>query len=243
MMQINPTKMLQISQLSKSFNGQKAVQNLQLQVKAGEIYGLLGPNGAGKSTTLSMIMGLVKPDTGSISLEGEEVEQNLQKTRAKIAYLPEQVALYPFLSGLENLDYFCRLSGLQYKHNELKNWLSKTGLSSDAHGKKASYYSKGMRQKVGMAIAFAKQARLLLLDEPSSGLDPTASNELTGMIKDAASQGLAVLMASHDIYRVRDLCHRAGILAEGRLLEELQVEAYTTEALDRHYLQVTNPKK
>lgn len=234
--------MLKINQLSKSFNGQEAVHNLQLQVKAGEIYGLLGPNGAGKSTTLAMIMGLIKPDSGNIMLDEVDVSKNLIKTREKIAYLPEQVALYPFLSGLENLEYFCRLSGLKYSKAELENWLKRTGLASDAFNKKATKYSKGMRQKVGMAIAFAKQAKLLLLDEPSSGLDPTASNELTGMIKHAAANGLAVLMASHDIYRVRDLCHKAGIIAEGRLLEELNMEAYTTEALDRHYLQVTKPK-
>lgn len=227
--------MIQLQNIQKSFKGQKALENLSLEVQTGEIYGLLGANGAGKSTTLNLLLGFLKPDTGSIhiaGLEGEPASRVLG-----IGFIPENVNLYPYLSGLENLDYFCKLAGLRYSKQALSGLLSECGLQEGAHRQSTSGYSKGMRQKVGIAIAYAKKAKVYLLDEPASGLDPVASNELSGLLQKLASEGATVLMASHDIFRVREVCHRIGILKKGRLVREIRSEEVSANELEQLYLE------
>ena len=144
--------------------------------------------------------------------------------------------LYPYLSGLENLDYFCRLAGLRYTIDELSNYLNECGLQQQAHKQQTAKYSKGMRQKVGIAIAYAKNAKVYLLDEPASGLDPLASNELSELLKKLAANGAAILMASHDIFRVRETCHRIGILKQGKLVKEIDSSAVSSNELESIYL-------
>lgn len=229
--------MIEIQNISKSFKGNIAVQNLTLEVRPGEIMGLLGANGAGKSTTINMLLGFLKPDSGTITIKEMDVTENNKKVRELIGYIPENVNLYPYLSGLENLDYFCRIAGLKYSKNELKDFLVTCGLQSDAIPKKVSDYSKGMRQKVGIAIAFAKNASVYLLDEPASGLDPLASNELSELLMTLAGEGATILMASHDIFRVREVCNRIGILKKGELVKELKSEAVNTSELEALYLE------
>ena len=180
--------MIQIQNVSKSFKGTSAIKNLTLKVDKGEILGLLGANGAGKSTTINMLLGFLNPDSGDVHINDIDTTKNAKKTRKHIGYIPENVNLYPYLSGLENLDYFCKLAGLKYSKSELENYLNICGLQSEAQHKKVSSYSKGMRQKVGIAIAYAKKATVYLLDEPASGLDPLASNELSILLKKLASR-------------------------------------------------------
>lgn len=230
-------QMIHIQQVNKSFKGKPAVQNLTLKVQQGEILGLLGANGAGKSTTINMLLGFLKPDSGTVSVLQKDISQKTQDIRKHIGYIPENVNLYPYLSGLENLDYFCRLAGLKYAKTELQEFLYTCGLQSEAHHKKVSDYSKGMRQKVGIAIAYAKKAKVYLLDEPASGLDPLASNELSELLKKLASEGATILMASHDIFRVREVCHRIGILRKGELVKELHSEDVSTNELEELYLE------
>ena len=170
--------MIQIQNVSKSFKDTFAIKNLNLEVNKGEILGLLGANGAGKSTTINMLLGFLNPEKGTVLINNIDTSKNAQETRKYIGYIPENVNLYPYLSGLENLDYFCKLAGLKYSESELENYLNICGLQSNAHSKKVSGYSKGMRQKVGIAIAYAKKAKVYLLDEPASGLDPLASINL-----------------------------------------------------------------
>lgn len=220
--------MINLINIQKSFNGQKALDNLSLEIQAGEIYGLLGANGAGKSTTLNLLLGFLKPDTGTITLSGN--------TQSEIGYIPENVNLYPYLSGIENLDYFCKLAGLKYSKNELSQFLSDCGLSKEAHNKRTEAYSKGMRQKVGIAIAYAKKAKVYLLDEPASGLDPLASNELSELLKKLASEGATILMASHDIFRVRETCNKIGILKHGKLVKEMNAREVSSNELENIYL-------
>jgi ABC-2 type transport system ATP-binding protein len=220
--------MIHIQNIQKSFSGQNALDNLKLEIQAGEIYGLLGANGAGKSTTLNLLLGFLKPDTGTITLGGN--------TQSEIGYIPENVNLYPYLSGIENLDYFCKLAGLKYSKNELSKFLSDCGLSKEAHNKRTETYSKGMRQKVGIAIAYAKKAKVYLLDEPASGLDPLASNELSELLKKLASEGATILMASHDIFRVRETCNRIGILKSGKLVKEMNANEVSSNELENIYL-------
>jgi ABC-2 type transport system ATP-binding protein len=229
--------MIDIQNISISFKGSPAVRNLSLQVKEGEIVGLLGANGAGKSTTINMLLGFINPDSGTVSINKKDTSKNTQEVRKLIGYIPENVNLYPYLSGIENLDYFCKLAGLKYTHTELQNFLSICGLQVDAHNKRVSDYSKGMRQKVGIAIAYAKKAKVYLLDEPASGLDPLASNELSELLKKLASEGAAILMASHDIFRVREVCNQIGILKKGELVKELRSEDVTANELEKLYLE------
>lgn len=229
--------MIHLQQVSKSFKGKPAVQNLDLRVQKGEILGLLGANGAGKSTTINILLGFLPPDSGEVKINEMDVNQDANKTRQAIGYIPENVNLYPYLSGLENLDYFCRLAGLRYGDTDLRDFLQVCGLQEEAVNQKVSTYSKGMRQKVGIAIAYAKKASVYLLDEPASGLDPLASNELSDLLKKLASEGAAILMASHDIFRVREVCHRIGILKNGRLVKELNSEEVSANELERLYLE------
>jgi len=229
--------MIQIQNVTKSFKGKTALQNLNLGINEGEILGLLGANGAGKSTTINLLLGFLKPDSGQVTINQLDCSTKPKQVRELIGYIPENVNLYPYLSGTENLDYFCRLAGLKYDKSELQNYLSTCGLQKEAHSKKIETYSKGMRQKVGIAIAYAKKAKVYLLDEPASGLDPLASNELSELLKKLASEGAAILMASHDIFRVREVCHHIGILKSGTLLKELKSEEVSANELEKLYLE------
>lgn len=229
--------MIEIQQINKSFKGVPAVRDLNMTIKGGEILGLLGANGAGKSTTINMILGFLMPDSGSIAVDGLNTTKDAGKIRQRIGYIPENVNLYPYLTGLENLDYFCKLAGLSYPKEELAQYLITCGLQKEAANKKVSGYSKGMRQKVGIAIAYAKKAKVYLLDEPASGLDPLASNELSQLLRQLASEGAAILMASHDIFRVREVCNRIGILKSGSLLKLLDAEAVSANELENLYLE------
>ena len=226
--------MIKLNNVHKSFSLNKALDGLPLEVNPGEIYGLLGANGAGKSTTMNLLLGFLQADSGSI--EVFDSQNDLNNKKAKIGFIPENVNLYPYLSGIENLDYFCKIAGLKYKNEELKNLLFECGLESNVHNKATSDYSKGMRQKVGIAIALAKKANIYLLDEPASGLDPLASNELSEMLKDLASKGATILMASHDIFRVRETCNKIGILKRGKLVNEILSKDVSSNQLESIYI-------
>ncbi|MFY8005362.1 MAG: ABC transporter ATP-binding protein [Chitinophagaceae bacterium] len=228
--------MIQLNEVTKSFKGYVAVQNLSLRVGKGEVYGLLGANGAGKSTTISMLLGFLEPDKVSVLVNNLSVANNINTIRKNIGYIPENVMLYPYLTGFENLKYFCELANLQHNKTDLTEILTICGLDSKVHHKKVANYSKGMRQKVGIAIAYAKKASVYLLDEPASGLDPLASNELSALLKKLASEGASILMASHDIFRVREVCHTIGIIKNGSLVQEISSNEVTANELENIYL-------
>ena len=232
--QNNKYYMIKLNDISKSFKNKKALDKLSLEVSSGEIYGLLGANGAGKSTTLNLLLGFLRPDSGSIEII--DSTNNKTITNNEIGYIPENVNLYPYLSGLENLDYFCRIAGIKFNSSELKSLLNECGLEQEAFNKPTSDYSKGMRQKVGIAIALAKNAKIYLLDEPASGLDPMASNELSEILKKLSSKGSTILMASHDLFRVRETCDKIGILKQGSLIKEMFSKDVTSNELENIYL-------
>ena len=228
--------LISIQNIKKSFKNLKAVDNLSLEIKEGEIYGLLGSNGAGKSTTLNILLGLLTPDSGTALINGVDTTDNSDKARKKIGYIPENVSLYPYLTGVENLDYFCKLNNKNHSPEKLEEFLDKCGLDSEFHNMRTETYSKGMRQKVGIAIALAKEASVYLLDEPASGLDPLASNELSALLRKLASNGAGILMASHDIFRIRETCNRIGIIKNGELLKEMDTSDVSTNELENIYI-------
>lgn len=226
--------MIQLKNIDKKFKDKIALDNLSLEVKSGEIYGLLGANGAGKSTTLNLLLGFLKADRGEINMVDINDSSIIQQDR--IGYIPENVNLYPYLTGVENLDYFSKLAGLKFTLEELARFLLECGLEEEAFNKSISEYSKGMRQKVGIAIAYAKNAKIYLLDEPASGLDPLSSNELSILLKKMSERGATILMASHDIFRVRETCHKIGILKNGSLVKEMFSKDVSSRELESLYL-------
>ena len=227
---------INVQSITKNFNNNKAVKDLSLAIHEGEIYGLLGHNGAGKSTTINILLGFLQPDSGSASINSIDISSNYNEARKCIGYISENVSLYPYLTGKENLDYFCKLSGKSLSQSSLSNLLNECGLENKVHQNRIDTYSKGMRQKVGIAIALAKEAKVYLLDEPASGLDPLASNELSLLLKKLASQGAAILMASHDIFRVRETCDRIGIIKKGELVKEMNTSDVSTNELENIYI-------
>lgn len=223
--------------LTKRFGGATtAVNALDLTIDAGEVYALLGPNGAGKTTTINLFLGFLAPDAGTALVDGLDVQAEPLETKLRLAYLPEQVSLYSSLSGAENLKYFAALAGHDLSDTDLAGFLDRAGLQREAQGRRAGTYSKGMRQKVAVALALAKGARALLLDEPTSGLDPSASVEFSGLVQRLADDGAAVLMATHDLFRVKDTATRVGVLVDGWLREEVPGEALHATDLESLYL-------
>jgi ABC-2 type transport system ATP-binding protein len=156
--------------------------------------------------------------------------------RKAVAYLPEQVALIPELSGLENLRYFLLLAELDMEEAALRRLLGEAGLPTESHDREARHYSKGMRQKVGIAIAMAREARLLLLDEPTSGLDPRAAAELSASLRRAAARGAAILMVTHDLYHIKGVASRVGFLHGGRIVRELDPQLVDHAGLEEQYI-------
>ncbi len=228
---------LRLDGVLKRFGERTALAGLDLRLAPGEVFALLGPNGAGKTTTINLILGFLRADEGSVRIAGVDSGSDPLGARSHVAYIPEQVALYPDMTGAENLRYFTTLAGLALDGPAIARLLSEAGLSDEAQRRKAGSYSKGMRQKVGIAVAVARKARLLLLDEPTSGLDPSASAEFSGMVRAAAARGTAVLMATHDLYRIKEVADRVGVLYGGRITDEIDPATLDHVELERLYIE------
>jgi ABC-2 type transport system ATP-binding protein len=228
---------LEARRLSKRYGDVVALDDLDLHIAAGEVFCLLGPNGAGKTTLINLLLGFVAPSGGDAFIGGVSVAERPQETRRRCGYIPEQVQLYPSLTGLENLEFFCELGGdRHYAMDDLRGFLTDAGLERAAADRRVSNYSKGMRQKVGIAIALAKRADVLLLDEPTSGLDPHASNEFAGLLGMLAARGCAVLMTTHDLFRAKASGSRVGILYQGRLVATFAAAEVEGHELEDVYL-------
>jgi ABC-2 type transport system ATP-binding protein len=229
--------MLITENLTKRFNGTTAVDCLNLTVNAGELFALLGPNGAGKTTTINCFLGFLTPDLGRAVIDGLDVAAHPLETKRRLAYIPEQVNLYGYFSGVENLAYFSELAGHRYADRDLRQFLTEASLQSEAHDRPVSGYSKGMRQKVGIAIALAKQAKALLLDEPTSGLDPSAAHEFSRLLHQLRERGIAIMMATHDLFRAKEDATRVGIMRHGKLVHELTAAELSHADLEKLYLE------
>lgn len=232
------TALLTIQQLSLSFAGRQILQQLDLTLQAGEVISVLGSNGAGKSTLLKSILGLHDGrvmQTGAIHIAGIDLVQARQQALSQLAYVPEQPAVYGHLSAIENIRYFLSLGAVNQRR-EIASCLSMAGLPEQAWHRPCSDYSKGMKQKVMLALALAKQARLLLLDEPNSGLDPQATEELNQLILQCKQQGMGVLVVTHDVLSAMAFSDRLLMLANGQLSPvNLDQQALTLDNLKRLY--------
>lgn len=231
------TSIIDIRNLDLSYGEARVLQGLTLNVRAGEIYALLGGNGAGKSTTINALLGFVRPDAGSVSVAGISVADDPLAARARLAYVPENVALYDHLSARENLDYLLHLAGSSCSEPTIEQALDKVGLAREAWNRKLGGYSKGMRQKVAIALALARAVPLLLLDEPTSGLDPQATVEFNALVAGLRGQ-VAVLMVTHDLMGAAEVADHIGFLEHGRIVQQLSAhgpERFDVQALYQRY--------
>jgi ABC-2 type transport system ATP-binding protein len=196
-----------------------AVRDLDLEVARGQVYGLLGPNGSGKSTTLKIILGLVAPTSGNAQIFGRDSEE--VASRQSVGFLPENPYFYKFLTGAETLRFYGKLCGLRGGRlkRRIDEMLALTGLTS-ARDRRLGGYSKGMLQRIGLAQALIQDPALLVLDEPTAGVDPAGARDIRTLILDLKSRGMTVLLSSHLLSQVQEICDRVGILANGRLVRE-----------------------
>ena len=200
-----------------------AVRDMNLQVEAGQIYGLLGPNGSGKSTTLKIILGLVAPTRGRVEIFGRDSRH--AASREAVGFLPESPYFYKYLTGAETLRFFGKLSGLRKTTlaKRIDELLDFVGLS-DARDRRLSGYSKGMLQRIGLAQALVHEPKLVVLDEPTAGVDPAGSRDIRDLLLDLKRRGITVLLSSHVLSQAQEVCDRVGILAQGVLVREGAVE-------------------
>lgn len=220
--------LIELHGVEKKYDGVYALRGIDLNVAAGEILGLLGHNGAGKTTTMKLIMGVIRATAGTVKLFGESpIGGNADELRRTLGYLPENVSFYQQLSGREVLDYFARLKGTPLKAN--RELLERVGLG-EAASRRVKTYSKGMRQRLGLAQALLGRPRLLILDEPTAGLDPSATAEFYTMLDEVRNQGCAVLLSSHVLPGIEHHVDRVAILGQGRLLDSGSVSELSARA-------------
>ncbi|MCX8151256.1 MAG: ABC transporter ATP-binding protein [Candidatus Bathyarchaeota archaeon] len=215
----NVTYAVELKNVQKKYNGLIAVNNLNLTIKAGEIFGLLGPNGSGKSTTLKMLLGLVQPDSGSVHVLGLDVKDDPVAVKKLVGYVPETPRLYEFLTGIEFLDFIGDVYGIastekQTRVNEYLRALQLEGREGDM----ISSYSEGMKQKIALISAFLHKPKLLVLDEPLNGLDPRSARIVKDLLYKLKEQGVTTIMSTHILEIAQAVCDRIGIMYQGNLL-------------------------
>ncbi len=211
---------IELSGLTRRYGQFTAVDNLNLSIKKGEIFGLLGPNGAGKSTTILMMLGLTEPDAGKVRVCGLDPATSPLEVKKRIGYLPEEVGFYDDLTGLENLVYTACLNGMTRAAARLKagTLMELVGLA-DHKNKKTSKYSHGMRQRLGLADVLIKEPEVIILDEPTLGIDPAGVREFLELIVGLSrEQMITVLFSSHHLHQVQQVCDRVGLFVNGKLL-------------------------
>lgn len=227
---------IEISSLTKRYGDYTAVDNLNLSIARGEIFGLLGPNGAGKSTTILMMLGLTEPTSGSVTVCGVDATRSPIEVKRKVGYLPEDVGFYDDYSGLENLLYTAQLNGMTWEAAEqrARHLLRRVGLADEAD-KKAGKYSRGMRQRLGLADVLIKSPEVIILDEPTLGIDPQGVRQFLALIANLSrDEGLTVLLSSHHLHQIQEVCDRVGLFVKGKLLavgtiEQLSQDLFSHE--------------
>ncbi|HEX6197504.1 MAG TPA: ABC transporter ATP-binding protein [Jiangellaceae bacterium] len=227
-------------QLTKRYGKFTAVDRLSLEVRAGEVFGLLGPNGAGKTTTILMLLGLSEPTSGDVRVVGVDPTRNPLDVKRRVGYVPDSVGFYGHLTGRENLEYTAALNGLDpaAARERIAGLLDQVGLTERADDP-VKVYSRGMRQRLGIADALVKSPDVLILDEPTIGLDPRGIDHVLQLVHELASeQGVAVLLSSHLLGQVQSVCTRIGIFVRGRMIASGTVDELAAEHGRRLVLEV-----
>lgn len=230
--------MLQAIDLTKRYeDGFLALDSLNLEIKPGEIFFLLGANGAGKTTSINLFLNFIEPTSGKALIDGMDVTDQPLETKKHVAFVSENVMLYGNFTARQNLDFFANLGGkTNLTKSDYYNVMREVGLQEAAFEKKLKTFSKGMRQKVGLAIAIIKDANNIVMDEPTSGLDPKSAAELMQILINLRNQGKSILMCTHDLFRAKTIADRVGIMKEGRLVMLRTREEFLQDDLERIYL-------
>lgn len=229
-------KSIEIKGLTKKYGGHKAVDNLNLTIAKGEIFGLLGPNGAGKSTTILMILGLSEVDSGRVKVCGIDSSRYPLEVKRKVGYLPEDVGFYNDYSGLQNLLYIARLNDIPEEgaKKAALDILAEVGLDDVMHNKVASY-SRGMRQRLGLADVLIKNPEVIILDEPTLGLDPEGVKKFLQLIvRLSRKKGITVLFSSHHLHQIQQVCDRVGIFVKGKMLAEGKISSLAQQLFSKN---------
>ena len=231
--------MLEAVNLCKSYEGEPLVlDNVSFQVNNGEIFCIFGANGAGKTTTINLFLNFIDPSSGKALVDGIDVTEQPLKCKSLLSFVSENVMLYDNFSAYQNLDYFTKLAGnAQTSRNDFRAVLEQVGLDVSAHESRVRHYSKGMRRKLGIAIAMLKNAPNVLLDEPTSGLDPKAGVEFLELLRSLKAQQKAIFISTHDIFRAKIIADRIGFLKEGRLVMMRTKEQLAGEDLNNLYME------
>jgi ABC-2 type transport system ATP-binding protein len=213
---------IEVRQLHVSRQGHEVLTALDFHVAPGEVFALLGGNGAGKSTTLLTCIGMLQPSKGDVTICGKSAAKEPESVRRSLAYLSETASLYEHLSARENLRYFLELAGSKPNSAAIETALDTVSLQPEARGRRSAGFSKGMRQKVAIALALLRETPVLLLDEPTSGLDPIAVEEFNQLLTTLCKRGVAVLMVTHDLFGACEVSSRIGLLRDGHLVNQFE---------------------
>lgn len=218
---------LAVKNLTKTIGKRKIIKDISFELKSGEVFGFLGPNGAGKTTTIRMLVGLIKPTSGSIRICGYDVKKDFSKAMERLGCIVENPELYPYLTGWENLQFFARmLKGVDDKR--IEDIIELVGLKDRIHDK-VKTYSLGMRQRLGIGQALLSRPKVLILDEPTNGLDPSGIREMRQFIRFLAEkEGLSVLVSSHLLSEIQLLCDRVSIILNGKIIHTESVQSLLT---------------
>jgi ABC-2 type transport system ATP-binding protein len=232
---------IELEGLTKFYGSLKAVDDLHLRINTGEIFGLLGPNGAGKTTTILMMLGLTEPSAGTARICGYNATSDPINVKRRVGYMPDSVGFYDSMTAFENLLYIARLNGLPATgiHGRVQEMLEMVGLEGAMH-KKAGAYSRGMKQRLGLADVLIRQPQVIILDEPTLGIDPTGVREFLNLIRQLSrQQGITVLLSSHHLHQVQQVCDRVGIFVGGRLLAEGDIHQLSHNLFSEESYRVT----
>ncbi|HEY9166682.1 MAG TPA: ABC transporter ATP-binding protein [Candidatus Kryptonia bacterium] len=230
--------MIQAVDLTKRYEDNLlALDHLNLEIKTGQIYCLLGANGAGKTTVINTFFNFIEPTSGTAKINGFDCTLEPLQAKKYAAYVSENVMLYGNFTARQNLDFFTRLGyGKEVSRESCHMVMRQVGLPESAFEKRVKTFSKGMRQKLGIAIAILKQAPALILDEPTSGLDPKAASDFIELLFNLRMSGKAILMSTHDVFRAKEIADTIGIMKEGVLITEKSRAEFQDEDLEKLYL-------